>query len=107
MGLNFSTENFAVGEILFSKYSGLDVFNAFIPNFTENGLFCSQLRIDNKPTCSVFQTNNGYYLYKDFGTGETLTPIKYVMKLYNIGAHQATNLIWKTLESKGSPPHGS
>lgn len=97
---NFSTRNFIVGDELFEKYSGLDIFNAFIPNLQVGKLFCSQLRNDNNPTCTVFQANNGYYLYKDFGNNTLLGPINYVKALTGIGYNEALILIKEKLKDK-------
>jgi hypothetical protein len=70
-----------------------EVFKKYIDNLTEFGkLFCSELRSDNNPTCSVVDID-AYYIYKDFATGDTYNCISYVMVKFNYSEQEALRVI--------------
>lgn len=56
-------------------------------------LFCSPFRIDKSVTCSIFKSNNGTILFKDFATGETFNCFEVVKKLYNCNYYEALKII--------------
>ena len=56
-------------------------------------LFCSPLRKDKSVTCSVFRSNKGTLLFKDFATGEALNCFEIVKRLFNCNYFEALRII--------------
>lgn len=78
---------------VFEKISSYDVFKYYIKEFDDVGYkFCSELRQDSSPTCSIFKVGDTL-LYKDFGTGECLNCVHYVQKRYNLEYFEALQVI--------------
>lgn len=78
---------------IFEKITGYDIFKCYIPEFEAiNKPFCSPLRKDRNPSCSI-QEWNGEYIYKDFATGEAYYPIKFVQTKFNCKYFEALNII--------------
>tara|TARA_R110002074_G_scaffold237241_5_gene409146 strand:- start:81 stop:1067 length:987 start_codon:yes stop_codon:yes gene_type:complete len=72
-------------ESLLSLVSQYDVFKYYIPTFKVIGRkFCSDLRKDRSPTCSIIKISGGTLIYKDFGNGASYTCIRYVQSKYNL-----------------------
>ena len=59
----------------------------------KKGLFCSKLRQDRHPTCSLFRTKNGKLVMKDFGSNWCGDCFAYVSALYNISFNQTLRTI--------------
>jgi len=71
-------------EFLLSYVSELDIFRYYIPTFKRIGVsFCSNIRKDKVPSCSIKAMPSGMLLYRDFATGEKYTCIRYVQHLYS------------------------
>lgn len=72
-------------ENILSKISEYDIFRYYIISFNKPGkAFCSELRKDKKPSCSIKLLSDGRAIYKDFSTGEVYTPISYLKYKYNL-----------------------
>lgn len=56
-------------------------------------LFRSPLRRDRSVTCSIFRSNKGNLLFKDFATGEALNCFEVVKRLNNCDYQQALRII--------------
>lgn len=56
-------------------------------------LFCSPLRRDKSVTCSIFRSNKGTLLFKDFATGESLNCFEIVKRLFNCDYFEALRII--------------
>lgn len=59
----------------------------------KKGLFRSPLRVDRRPTCSLFRNKSGKLIFKDFATGQYLSCINVVMTIYNCGYYDALKII--------------
>jgi hypothetical protein len=69
--------------------TGLDVFRYYCTPFKAlNKMFCSELRKDKSPTCSV-ACFSGKFIYKDFATGDTYDEISYVQRKYGLSFIEA------------------
>ena len=63
---------------ILKKINEYDIFSYYIPDFKAiNKVFCSPLRQDSNPSCSI-QEWNGKLYYKDFGNGDSYTVINFV-----------------------------
>lgn len=79
--------------VILEKITEYDIFRHYCHNFKEfNTKFCSELRRDNNPTCSIIYLN-GKLLYKDFGTGESHDCFSYVQARYNLTFIEALKVI--------------
>jgi len=75
------------------KISEYDIFKYYCHNFSKlSDKFCSELRKDRSPTCSII-TYNGKLLYKDFGNGESHDCFSYVQRKYNLTFIEALKVI--------------
>lgn len=73
--------------------TGLDVFRYYCTPFkTLNKPFCSELRKDKSPTCSV-ACFNSKFIYKDFATGDTYDEVSYIQRKYNLSFIEALAVI--------------
>ena len=79
---------------ILGRVSSYDIFKYYISNFKRLGeSFCSELRSDKKPSCSLYQNDLGIYRYKDFSTGDNLSCFQYVMLKYNCTYQECLNII--------------
>ena len=80
-----NSEDYLHTEVILAKVSEYDIFKHYCPNFKELGVkFCSDLRADSHPSCSIVEWNNKL-LYKDFANEEhTFNCFSYVMYKYGI-----------------------
>lgn len=75
------------------KVSEYDIFKFYCHSFKKNGdKFCSELRQDRSPTCSIIQYN-GKLLYKDFGNGDSHDCFSYVQRKYSLTFIEALKVI--------------
>lgn len=80
--------------ILTMTNGGLEVFRQYIPEFIEERKpFLSPLRAEKKPSASIFRSDSGVYLFKDFATGETLNCVDYIIKKENLNFKNAIKKI--------------
>lgn len=72
-------------EMILSLITEYDIFKFYCHPFQDIGIkFCSELRKDSSPTCSIIPWN-GKLLYKDFGNpDDTHDCFSYVQKKYNL-----------------------
>jgi hypothetical protein len=97
--MKFTTKGHIVaGELkkedILNKISAHDIFKYYITTYNSPGrAFCSELRKDRSPSCSIKILGNNNAVYKDFSTGEVYGPITYVQHKYGILYHQALILI--------------
>lgn len=96
MEFNFTFKKNITKEYIFSKVSQETIFAHYL-NFPINSkkLYCSQLRDDKCPTCSVYKSKSGILYYKDFATNQTLNCIDYVKELHKCDYHKALEIIAK------------
>lgn len=79
---------------LFSKVSEYDIFKKYCTNFEEiDKSFLSEFYNDTNPGCRIYQNKNNKLYYKDFGNGDHLGCINYVMKKYYCNFKEALNII--------------
>lgn len=79
-----NTEDILHRDTILSKITEFDIFKHYCPNFKElNIKFCSDLRVDSTPTVSIVFYKKGL-LYRDFGSGQTLSCFDYVMHKFNL-----------------------
>jgi hypothetical protein len=75
------------------RISEYDIFKYYCHNFSKlSDKFCSELRKDNSPTCSIIWYNKRL-LYKDFGTGDSYDCFSYVQRKYNLTFVEALRVI--------------
>lgn len=84
--------------ILNLTVGGLEIHKFYNSEFKEVGkAFRSPLRPDESPSASIFKSDSGMYLYKDFAEGKVLNAIDFVMNLKSMNYHEAMELINKDL----------
>lgn len=84
--------------ILNITVGGLEIHKFYNSEFKEVGkAFRSPLRPDESPSASIFKSDSGMYLYKDFAEGKVLNAIDFVMNLKSMNYHEAMELINKDL----------
>ena len=72
-------------ENILKHISTYDMFKYYISSFkTVKKPFCSELRKDRKPSCSIKILSDGTAIYKDFSTNETFTIISYLKNKYSL-----------------------
>lgn len=70
------------------------IFGYYLGSFiNKKKLFCSNLRKDHKPTCSLYRNKSGTLIYKDFATGQSLNAFGYVMELFHCTYPEALRII--------------
>ncbi|WP_435356138.1 hypothetical protein [Emticicia sp. SJ17W-69] len=78
---------------------GEEIFRFYIPEYNKIGkTFSSPLRADTNPSASIFKSDSGMYLIKDFAEGKVLNAIDFVMILKNIDFYGAMKLINQDLQ---------
>lgn len=81
-------------EAILSKITEWDIFRYYIKQHIEpKELFCSELRQDNNPTCSIIKMPSGMYLYRDFSTGQKLDCFSYVQEKYRCNFIEALTIV--------------
>lgn len=79
---------------ILSKITEYDIFRYYIKDFKSTGRkFCSELRQDVHPSCSIKVLPSGIAIYKDFASGETYNAFSYVQKKYTLNFYEALNVI--------------
>ena len=56
-------------------------------------LFCSPLRTDRHPSCSLYYSSTGKLRFKDHATGQNLSAIAFVQELYKLSYPEALRKI--------------
>lgn len=79
---------------ILSKVTEYDIFRYYIKDFkSPSKKFCSELRKDVHPSCSIKLLPSGYTIYRDFASGETYNVFSYVQKKYNLNFYEALKVI--------------
>lgn len=79
-------------ELILSKISEEELFEHYGVKVTK-GLFCSKIRTDNRPTCSLYKNTKGRLIYRDFGTGQSFDCFGYVQELFGCSYYMALQII--------------
>lgn len=70
-------------DFILSRLTEEQIFVYYIgPEVQRKKLFCSKLRRDKKPTCSIYRNKSNHLIYKDFATGQSLNCFGYVCELF-------------------------
>jgi hypothetical protein len=77
------------------RISDEEIFSRYFGKFELGRAYNSVFRTDNSPSTGFYVTSTGHINYKDFKTEETLAPVNFVMRLYNISYGQALDVIAK------------
>jgi hypothetical protein len=78
-------------DLVLGQASEYQIFKFYCKNFNElNKLFCSDLRSDNNPSCSIKALAKGLY-YKDFATGDGYDCFSYVQKYMKVKFNEDLN----------------
>lgn len=86
MNFNYSSDKVQLPitkEFLLSKNSEETYMSYYLGMPLSNKAFCSPLRKDHKPSCSLWKSKLGTLYFKDFATGQTLSFVNLVMVKYN------------------------
>jgi hypothetical protein len=76
-----------------NRVNSYDLFSYYCSPFKAiNTRFCSELRIDEYPTCCVYAYSNKLF-YKDFATGDSYDDIGYIRTKYNVDFFTALSYI--------------
>lgn len=79
---------------ILKKVSSYDIFKYYIHNFKRVGdSFCSELRKDNNPSCTIYRADNGEFKYKDFASGDNHSCFNYVMVKFNCTYGESLRII--------------
>ena len=79
-------------EIILAKVSEEEIFSFYgVP--IQKGLFCSKIRKDAKPTCSIYRNGRGRLVYHDFGDASTYDCFGYVQVLFQVSYYSALRII--------------
>ncbi len=88
-----SSEDYLHTSVILEKITEYDIFRHYCHNFKNIGdKFCSELRKDKSPTCSIIYWNKKL-LYKDFGTGESHDCFSYIQAKYNLTFVEALRVV--------------
>ena len=79
-------------EILQSTNGGRDIFERELGKIGKKCIN-SPLRNDKNPSFSIFLSNNGLWMYKDFSNGDSGTAIKFLQLRYNLDYKGVLNYI--------------
>lgn len=88
-----SSDAYLTKDSILSRISEYDIFRHYCQRFKNYGeKFCSELREDRSPTCSIIPIN-GKVIYKDFGNGESHDCFSYVQVKYRLTFSEAMRVI--------------
>ena len=93
MTFDFTIKEKLSSEFILSKISEESIFRYYLGIDLKKGLFCSTLRSDKNPTCSIFRNSKGILIFKDFATGQYLDCWNIVMYKYNCTYFQALEIV--------------
>ena len=79
---------------ILERISEQDIFKYYIKGYDRTTKkFCSELRSDKNPTCSIKQMVSGRFIYKDFGTSDCYTCFDYIQAKYGLDFYSSLKLI--------------
>lgn len=88
-----SSDAYLHKDSILCRISEYDIFRYYCHNFKNFGdKFCSELREDRSPTCSIIPFN-GKVLYKDFGSGDSHDCFSYVQAKFGLTFSEAMRVI--------------
>lgn len=90
--LTKTTEVNLTKDFILSKVKEEEIWSHYGVPITK-GLFCSKIRVDKTPTCSLYRNRSGRLIMKDFGTNWSGDCFAYVSELYNISFYEALQTI--------------
>ena len=79
-------------EIILAKVSEEEIFS-FYGIKIQKGLFCSKIRTDRRPTCSIYRNKSGRLIVHDFGDGSYYDCFAYVQALFQVSYYTALRII--------------
>ena len=83
-----STEN------ILKKVTEYDIFKYYITGLEGPGKkFCSEIREDKNPSCSIKVFSSGKALYKDWASGDSYDCFKYIQHKYNLTYYECLKVI--------------
>lgn len=92
--------NFSLGkpvltkQLILSKITEEQIFAYYLKHdIRSKKLFCSRLRTDHRPTCSMYRNKSGTLIYRDFATNDTLDSFGYIQKLFGCSYSEALRII--------------
>jgi len=80
-------------ELILSRFSEEQIMEYYLKVPIKKGLFCSPLRLDHSPTCSLFRNNTGILIFKDFATGQYLNIFGVVQEIFRCDYYTALRII--------------
>ena len=79
---------------ILEKITEYDIFKYYIESFEKPGKkFCSELRADKNPSCSIKVMASGKAVYRDWATGEVYDCFKYVQQKYSLKYHECLRVV--------------
>ena len=81
-------------ENILKKITEYDIFKYYIKGFEKPGRkFCSEIRVDKNPSCSIKVMTSGKAFYRDWATGETYDCFKYIQRKYSLTYYESLKVI--------------
>ena len=81
-------------ENILKKVTEYDIFKYYIEGFEAPGKkFCSEIRVDKRPSCSIKIMGTGKAVYRDWATGETCDCFKYLQQKYGLTLYECLKVI--------------
>ena len=81
-------------ENILKKVTEYDIFKYYIGEFDDPGKkFCSEIRADKNPSCSIKIMISGKAIYRDWATGETYDCFKYIQQKYGLTLYECLKVI--------------
>lgn len=81
-------------ENILKKVTEYDIFKYYIEEFDIPGKkFCSEIRVDKRPSCSVKIMSTGKAVYRDWATGEKYDCFKYLQQKYGLTLYECLKVI--------------
>jgi DNA primase len=70
-----------------------DIFYHYLGVKDRSGVFCSPLRNDKNPSCSLYYSSSGNMRFKDHATGQNFSAVAFVQELYKLNYPEALRKI--------------
>lgn len=86
-------EKFITKDWILAKVSQEEIFRYYVGDCVDEKRFCSILRKDNNPSCSLYYSKTNILTYKDFATGESLDCFGLVKELFGLNLQEAIKKI--------------
>ena len=80
-------------KLILSRFSEEQIMEFYLHTPIKKGLFCSPLRKDKRPTCSLYRNGSGTLIFKDFATGQNLNVFGVVQAKFNCNYKEALRII--------------